>query len=185
MIKLLKNQVAVEPIHDPDFNNTTTRLIKIPDFAKERSDQGIVKYLGEDTDPEIQIGDHVIFSGYTGTTIMIDKELLIIMHSDFIKAKIDIDTYPVPGLYFKGRVGSEEIEIAVKHAFHTARTHEIASEIILKAIAIYLNEILIPATYESILPQLASSYKHFIGSRIDIKKERYLEQKDPYDERRK
>lgn len=105
MIRLKNKQILVEPIYDSDYYNPTSKLIKIPDSAKERCDQGIVKYMGADCDPAITIGSHVIFSGYTGTTIGIDDELLILMHSDFVKAILDVVNYEVPGLYLKDRYG--------------------------------------------------------------------------------
>jgi chaperonin GroES len=100
MIKLLADQVAVEPIFDSD--KTESGLLYIPDTAKERCDQGIVKYLGPDV-KTVEIGDYAIFSGYVGRLVEIDGELLIIMRERFIQAVIeDIPETDIPGLYFKG-----------------------------------------------------------------------------------
>lgn len=101
MIRLTRNKVAVEPVFDPD---TTKGGIFIPDIAKERCDQGIVKYTG----PECKFlvpGDYVLFSGYTGTLVHLEGEgLLIIFPEEFAVCII----YPpgetvVPGVYLKSK----------------------------------------------------------------------------------
>jgi co-chaperonin GroES (HSP10) len=103
MIKLLGDQVAVEPIFDSD--KTASGLLYIPDQAKERCDQGIIKYLGPDVE-DLCPGDYAIFSGYVGRLVEIDGELLIIMRERFVQAVIqDIPETDIPGLYFKGADG--------------------------------------------------------------------------------
>lgn len=101
MIRLKRHQVALEPIYDSDYYNAQSRLIKIPSTAKERCDQGIIKYLGKDVDPAFHVGNTVIFSGYTGTTVAIDDEILIIMNYEFIKAIVDSISCNIPGLYMR------------------------------------------------------------------------------------
>ena len=102
MIGLTRGKVAVEPMFDPD---ESPGGIIIPDMAKERCDQGIIKYVGEGVD-EYKIGDHVLFSGYTGTTVRLEDEgILIIFHSDFIVCRIDSPDTDVPGLYFRDNTG--------------------------------------------------------------------------------
>src|SRR5678810_1211728 len=70
MMKLVKDRVAVTPIFDAD---TSPGGIIIPDIAKERCDQGIVKYIGPNV-KDIKIGMYVLFSGYTGTLVHIAGE---------------------------------------------------------------------------------------------------------------
>lgn len=102
MIRLTGAKIAVDPIQDPDM---TAGGIIIPDIAKDRADQGIVKYIGPDC-TMIEIGDYVLFSGYTGTTVRLEGEgLLIILHEDFVTCKIEPPDTEVPGLYFKDREG--------------------------------------------------------------------------------
>lgn len=100
MIRVPKNKIAVAPIQDPD--TTASGRIIIPDVAKQREDQGIVKYVGEDV-KEICIGDYVLFSGYTGTSVYIEDEgHLIIMPEDFVVCRIDPPDTEVRGMYFRG-----------------------------------------------------------------------------------
>jgi len=104
MLGLLENKVAIVPIFDPD---KSPGGIWIPEQAKERCDQGIVKYLGPDCSI-VKPGDYVIFSGYTGQTVRVDDELLIFTHEDAIVAVIegdDLNDTEVSGLYFKGKDG--------------------------------------------------------------------------------
>lgn len=107
MIDLIPNfNIAVKPLYDSDYT-ASGRLI-IPDIAKERCDQGLVKYIGRKV-PEgiIAIGDHVLFSGYTGTLMNLqDEGDLIIFHYKFAVCKIYDHPIMVPNLYFKTKDGS-------------------------------------------------------------------------------
>lgn len=100
------NKIAVVPL----FDTTKVGSLYIPEQARERSDQGIVKYIGPLVE-DIKPGDHVIFSGYTGTLLHIDGEgILIVLPEEFVEAKLDyqnhsIVTTDIPGLYFKGEDG--------------------------------------------------------------------------------
>jgi chaperonin GroES len=116
VISLPGNKIGVDGIPDPE--STLGGLI-IPDMAKKRTKQGIVKYVGPDV-KEIKIGDHVVFSGYTGTTLMLEGEgAIIIMPEDFVTCKLESPDTEIPGLYFKGTDG----------VFFTA-TYEMAMAII-------------------------------------------------------
>lgn len=102
MIKPLAKQVFVTPIFDPDMIGH----IIIPDMAKDRCDQGIVKYVGSQVD-DLRIGDYVFFSGYTGTLLHIEGEgTLIVLRREFVIAVDDLEHehLQVPGLYFKSRI---------------------------------------------------------------------------------
>ncbi len=102
MLQLVNDRVAVTPIFDAD---TSPGGIIIPDVAKERCDQGIVKYVGPNV-KDIKIGQYVLFSGYTGTLVHIAGEgSVIIMPEEFIVAVLDeIENTFVPGLFYKSRV---------------------------------------------------------------------------------
>lgn len=104
MLGMFGRKVGIVPIFDPD---KSPGGIWIPEEAKERCDQGIVKYLGPDCEL-LKLGDYVIFPGYTGQTVRIDNELLLIMNEDAVSAVIegeDLESTEVPGLYFKGKDG--------------------------------------------------------------------------------
>jgi len=82
MLSMLDDRIAVIPIEDPDM----VGHIIIPDTAKRRVDQGIVKYRGDNV-KELKVGDHVCFSGYTGTKITVKGEgTLIIMKEENVVA---------------------------------------------------------------------------------------------------
>ena len=107
---------------DPD--KTVSGLLVIPEIAKERCDQGIVKYVG----PEVKWlkpGDHVLFSGYTGTLVSLEGEgLLIILPENFVSAIIYSPDFDVPGLYFRDSENNE---------YFTA-TYEMAVELLARAL---------------------------------------------------
>ncbi|KKK92651.1 hypothetical protein LCGC14_2700810 [marine sediment metagenome] len=133
MLKYLpRGKIAVTPLFDPD--TTPSGRIIIPDQAKERCDQGIVKYIGKPiitvckdceenlaTEPlDIQIGDHVMFSGYTGTFMRLEGEgLLIILPADYVTAVIETEPTDIPGLFFQDLDGD----------YYTA-TYEMAMDLI-------------------------------------------------------
>lgn len=107
MLKLLGNKVAVIPVGDPDKIGS----LFVPDMAKERTDQGIVKYVGPEC-KYVEVGMYVTFSGYSGTAFKVDDtsgvtdERLIILSEDFITAELcDFPNTDVSGLYFKDKDG--------------------------------------------------------------------------------
>src|SRR3990167_10210910 len=103
MIRPPRRKVAVTPMFDPDM--TPSGLLYIPDTAKDRCDQGIVKYTGEDC-RLVKPGDHVLFSGYSGTLVSLEGEgLLIMLEERFIVCVIGSAVTDIPGLYFKDKEG--------------------------------------------------------------------------------
>lgn len=101
MLYLQKDKVACVPMFDPDQWGS----LFIPDSAKERCDQGLVKYIGPDVH-SVQPGDHVTFGGYTGTLMELEGEgLLIILPEEFVTAKIEAPDTEIPGLYFLDKEG--------------------------------------------------------------------------------
>lgn len=102
MISLPKNKVAVLYVGDPE---KTKSGLFIPDVAKERADQGVVKYVGPDV-KWVQPGDYVVFSGWTGTVIHMEGEGgMIVLPEDQIELKVHPDATEIAGLYHLSRDG--------------------------------------------------------------------------------
>ena len=98
MLTMIGKKIAMDPLEEPDKIGE----IYVPDQAKSRMNQGIVKYIGPDV-TFVQVGDHVLFSGYTGTVIFVEGEgKLIVAEEDFIQAIIHDDKVPIYGLYHLG-----------------------------------------------------------------------------------
>lgn len=119
MIRVIRDLVAVEFRHDRDKIGS----IYVPDMAKERSDQGIVKYIGPKAEFVLP-GDYVLFSAYDGTNVHIEgEEGLIILPESKIVAILHPPEFPINNLYFKYRRSQEEVDeefwalhnIIVKH----------------------------------------------------------------------
>lgn len=93
--------VAIRPLYDPDMLETASGVqLIIPDTAKGRCDQGIVKYVGEGC-KLVSVLDHVVFSGYSGTLLDIEGEdgQLIFMPEKFITCIVHDEPLLIPGLY--------------------------------------------------------------------------------------
>lgn len=100
MLTLNGSKIAVEPLKEPDKIGS----IHILEQSKSRANQGIVKYIGPDVSSSIEVGDHVLFGGYSGTTIHLEGEgHLIILQEEFIQAILHDDILTVPGLFFRIR----------------------------------------------------------------------------------
>jgi chaperonin GroES len=94
MITLPKDKVFVIAIGDPE----KIGALYIPDTAKERSDQGIVKYVGPDV-KDIKPGDYVVFAGWTGTAIHIEGGIGIILPEDQCQCVLHPPATEVAGSY--------------------------------------------------------------------------------------
>ena len=70
------NKVGIEPIFDPD---TSAGGIIIPEQAKGRCAQGIIKFIGRGCTSDLSIGDYVIFSGYDGDLVRFEDTLTIVL----------------------------------------------------------------------------------------------------------
>lgn len=111
MIKVTGNKIAVVPLENPDMIGH----IIVPDIAKERLNQGLVKYMGPKC-KDTYIGQYVLFSAYTGTLTYVEGEgKLIILPEDWVIAEVSIasGSVNVPGLFFKGRenIAARHVEI--------------------------------------------------------------------------
>ena len=103
MLTIPKNKICVTPLFDPSVSKGG---IIIPDIAKERCDQGIIKYVGEGV-TGLKVGDYVLFSGYSGTLIALEGEgNIIILHTNDVRAVINPDDIEIPGLYMKAPNGN-------------------------------------------------------------------------------
>src|SRR3990167_3245371 len=102
MLTMIGSKIAVEPLIEPD----RIGMIWIPEQAKARANQGIVKYIGPDV-KDVQVGDYILFGGYVGTTIHLEDEgLLIIVEEPFVQVIIHDNTIlEIPGLYYKAWTG--------------------------------------------------------------------------------
>jgi co-chaperonin GroES (HSP10) len=79
------SKVGIEPIFDKDISEGG---IIIPELAKGRCTQGIVKFIGRDCTDWLRIGDYVLFAGYDGDLIRLEDSLTIVLPEDAISAKI-------------------------------------------------------------------------------------------------
>jgi len=107
MIEMILNKVAILPLHDPEYS---AGGIYIPDMARERCDQGIVKAIGPQVIeklPELRPGDHVLYGGWEGSVVELDGEhKFIVMEASRIRAIIHPpDIGIVPGVFFLDREG--------------------------------------------------------------------------------
>jgi chaperonin GroES len=93
-IKPLGDRLLVEPVEEKE---TKKGGIIIPDSAKEKPTEGIVRALGTgktDDDGkkipfEVKVGDRVLISKYGGTEIKLDEKDYKLLNSDDILAIID------------------------------------------------------------------------------------------------
>lgn len=92
-VKPLGDRVLVEPQEEKE---TKKGGIIIPDSAKEKPTEGVIRALGTGkTDDngkklpfEVKVGDHVLISKYGGTEIKLDGKDYKILNSDDILAVV-------------------------------------------------------------------------------------------------
>lgn len=87
MVRMLDDKVAIIPVKDPAKYGT----IIIPDSVREgkRPDQGIVYAIGPNV-KDVTIGDHVLFSPYSGSKItIVDVGVLHVMPESSIECWFD------------------------------------------------------------------------------------------------
>jgi co-chaperonin GroES (HSP10) len=103
MLDLQGNKVAITPIVDPDVSEGG---IIIPEIAKERADQGIVKYVGPNV-RYLKPGDYVLFSGYAGVKIWLEGEgAFIICFETEIQAILYDEPTTLTNVYFRAPDGT-------------------------------------------------------------------------------
>lgn len=134
MLTMVGTKIAVEPLDEPDQIGS----IYVPDSAKTRINQGIVKYIGPDV-TSIEVGSHVLFSGYTGTVITLEGEgRLIVLEEQFVQCLVYDDSLEIPGLYHLERDGKpfpatyESIITLIRHAYSESHAFKRQREFRLK-----------------------------------------------------
>ncbi len=93
-VKPLGDRVLVEPVEEKEVKKGG---IIIPDSAKEKPTEGVVRALGTGkTDDngkkvpfEVKVGDRVLISKYGGTEIKLDGKDYKLLNADDILAVID------------------------------------------------------------------------------------------------
>ena len=90
MIKPLGERVVIE-VAESDVK--TASGIVLPDTAKEKPQKGVVVAVGKGkvldngtrVEPEVKVGDAVIFSKYSGTEVKLgDDEFVVVRQSDIL-----------------------------------------------------------------------------------------------------
>ena len=86
-IEPLGSRVLIQPVEQ---ETTTASGIVLPETAKEKPQQGIVKAVGtgEDMVTDLAAGDKVLFPKYAGNEIQIDGVQYIIMDEGDVLARL-------------------------------------------------------------------------------------------------
>jgi len=93
-VKPLGDRVLVEPVEEKE---TKKGGIIIPDAAKEKPTEGVIRALGTGKKDdkgkvipfEVKVGDRVLISKYGGTEIKLDGKEYKLLNSDDILAVVD------------------------------------------------------------------------------------------------
>ena len=90
-IKPLGKRVLVQEIEEPEEEEVTEGGIVLPDSAK--SDDNFIRAevleIGTDDSIEVEVGDEVILSSFSGTEIEVDNREMKIIKNNDILAKIE------------------------------------------------------------------------------------------------
>ena len=95
--------MKIRPLHDRvivkrlDEEKKTASGIVIPDTAAEKPDQGEVMAIGPGKKNEegklfpvdVKVGDKVLFGKYSGTTVKVDGDDLLVMREEDIMAVVN------------------------------------------------------------------------------------------------
>ena len=93
----------IRPLHDRvvvkrvDAERTTASGIVIPDSAGEKPDQGLVMAIGngkkldngEVRALDVKVGDRVLFGKYSGQTVKVDGQELLVMREEDIMGVVE------------------------------------------------------------------------------------------------
>lgn len=115
MLKLPRKKVALIALSNEQ--RSSSGLIILPQGSEGRIDNGIVKYMGPECE-YVSIGDHCIFSGWSGTQLDMDGEpTLIIIDEDYLTAVVnDTKEVLVKDLYVRledGTLWNPTVEAAL------------------------------------------------------------------------
>lgn len=75
-IKPLGDRVLVKMI---EAEEKTAGGLYIPQTAQEKTQQGVVKAVGDDESVKVKVNDKVLYDKYAGSTIKVDGEELLIL----------------------------------------------------------------------------------------------------------
>ena len=95
--------MKLRPLHDRvivkrvDSETKTASGIVIPDAAAEKPDQGEILAMGPGrrndkgdlVAPNVKVGDRVLFGKYSGQTVKVDGEELLVMKEDDLFAVVE------------------------------------------------------------------------------------------------
>jgi len=101
MLQPMRRQIAISPIADPERVGS----ILIVDTAKGRFDQGIVIAKGVDAKYELEIGDHVCFSGAAGQIIHLADSKIIVLDERYIYGVFKGHELEIDGLFHVDKEG--------------------------------------------------------------------------------
>ena len=95
--------MSIRPLHDRVIvkraaeERTTASGIVIPDSATEKPDQGVVQAVGNGKKDDngkaipldVKVGDKVLFGKYSGQTVKVDGEELLVMREEDLFAVVN------------------------------------------------------------------------------------------------
>ncbi|WP_186098318.1 co-chaperone GroES [Burkholderia gladioli] len=98
--------MSLRPLHDRvivkrlDQETKTASGIVLPDSAAEKPDQGEVIAVGpgrRDNDgkriePDLKVGDRVLFGKYAGQTVKVDSNELLVLREEDVVAVVNVRT---------------------------------------------------------------------------------------------
>ena len=86
-IEPLGARVVILPV---EGESQTPGGILLPETAKEKPQQGIIKAVGNEDEmmTDLKIGDRVLFPKYTGTEIKYEGDTYLLMDEDSVLARI-------------------------------------------------------------------------------------------------
>ena len=85
-LRPLQDRIIVKRV---DQEKTTASGIVIPDAAAEKPDQGEVLAVGKVLPLDVKVGDMVLFGKYSGQTVKVDGEELLVMHESDVMAIVE------------------------------------------------------------------------------------------------
>lgn len=136
MLVPLRDEVYIYPIFDSP--KSSSGLILIPDEARQRCDQGIVRLVGPKCN-WLKTGDYVLFPNYNGTLMFIEDSPWIIMQEMAVTAKLDLNHkhIQIPGLFHqeRGITRDKEGKTISDDTMHFPATFESAMKLITEALA--------------------------------------------------
>lgn len=90
--------MQLRPLHDRviikrlEAETTTSFGLVLPDTAGEKPDQGVVIAVGpgkKDAPMDVKAGDRVLFGKYSGQTVKVDGQELLVMREEEIMAVVE------------------------------------------------------------------------------------------------